>query len=125
MRDHKETSKDLGERIDFVVGQTLKAMAHGGLFDQLGGGFSRYSVDAHWLVPHFEKMLYDNALLLESYLRGYLLNKEPLYRSVIEETVDWLDRELLLDCGLYASALDADVDGEEGKVSPMFGILRQ
>ncbi|PDH26711.1 MAG: hypothetical protein CNB76_01685 [Puniceicoccaceae bacterium MED-G32] len=115
MRDHKETSKDLGERIDFVVGQTLKAMAHGGLFDQLGGGFSRYSVDAHWLVPHFEKMLYDNALLLESYLRGYLLNKEPLYRSVIEETVDWLDRDLLLDCGLYASALDADVDGEEGK----------
>ena len=115
MRDHAETSKGSSERIQCVVNQTLKAMAHGGIYDQIGGGFSRYSVDAHWLVPHFEKMLYDNALLLESYLRGYLFNGEPLYRSIIEETVDWLDRDLLLDCGLYASALDADVDGEEGK----------
>ena len=115
MRDHKETSKEMNERIDFVVGHTLKAMAHGGLYDQIGGGFSRYSVDAHWLVPHFEKMLYDNALLLESYVRAYLFKEEPLYRDIIEETVDWLDRDLLLNCGLYASALDADVDGEEGK----------
>ena len=69
--------------------------------------------------PHFEKMLYDNALLLESFVRGYLLKEEPLYRSIIEETIDWLDSDLLLNCGLYASALDADVDGEEG--SPMFG----
>ena len=115
MRDHKETSKELRERIDFVLSQTLKAMAHGGIYDQIGGGFSRYSVDAHWLIPHFEKMLYDNALLLESFVRGYLLKEEPLYRSIIEETIDWLDRDLLLNCGLYASALDADVDGEEGK----------
>ena len=115
MRDHKETSNELSERIDFVLGQTLKAMAHGGIYDQIGGGFSRYSVDAHWLIPHFEKMLYDNALLLESFVRGYLLKEEPLYRTIIEETIDWLDRDLLLNCGLYASALDADVDGEEGK----------
>jgi uncharacterized protein YyaL (SSP411 family) len=115
MREHQEADKSLRERIDFVVGQTLKAMAHGGIYDQIGGGFSRYSVDAHWLVPHFEKMLYDNALLLESYVRAYSFEKAPLYRSVIEETVEWLDRDLLLDCGLYASALDADVDGEEGK----------
>ena len=115
MRDHKETSKELRERIDFVLSQTLKAMAHGGIYDQIGGGFSRYSVDAHWLIPHFEKMLYDNALLLESFVRGYLLKEEHLYRSIIEETIDWLDRDLLLNCGLYASALDADVDGEEGK----------
>ena len=60
-------------------------------------------------------MLYDNALLLESFVRGYLLKEESLYRSIIEETIDWLDRDLLLNCGLYASALDADVDGEEGK----------
>lgn len=115
MRDHKETSNKLRERIDFVLSQTLKAMAHGGIYDQIGGGFSRYSVDAHWLIPHFEKMLYDNALLLESFVRGYLLKEEPLYRTIIEETIDWLDRDLLLNCGLYASALDADVDGEEGK----------
>ncbi len=115
MRDHRETSVKIRERIDFVIGLTLKAMAHGGLYDQIGGGFSRYSVDAHWLVPHFEKMLYDNALLLESYVKGYLLEKDSLYQSIIEETVAWLDRDLLLDCGLYASALDADVDGEEGK----------
>ena len=115
MRDHKETSNELRERIDFVLSQTLKAMAHGGIYDQIGGGFSRYSVDAHWLIPHFEKMLYDNALLLESFVRGYLLKEEPLYRTIIEETIDWLDRDLLLNCGLYASALDADVDGEEGK----------
>lgn len=115
MRDHRETSEKIRERIDFVIGLTLKAMAHGGLYDQIGGGFSRYSVDAHWLVPHFEKMLYDNALLLESYVKGYLLEKDSLYQSIVEETVAWLDRDLLLDCGLYASALDADVDGEEGK----------
>ena len=115
MRDHRETSLEVRKRIDLVTGLTLKAMAHGGLYDQIGGGFSRYSVDAHWLVPHFEKMLYDNALLLESYVKGYLLEKDSLYKSVIEETVAWLDNDLLLDCGMYASALDADVEGEEGK----------
>ena len=74
----------LVKRLDVACGTTLRAMAHGGLYDQFGGGFARYSVDAHWLIPHFEKMLYDNALLLQSYTRGWQQTKERLYGAVVE-----------------------------------------
>ncbi len=106
--------EELAERLDAACRTTLRAMAHGGIYDQFGGGFARYSVDAHWLIPHFEKMLYDNALLLQSYTRGWQGTGEPLYAAVVEETVDWLRREMLADCGGFYSALDADTDGEEG-----------
>ena len=67
-------------------------MARGGIYDQIGGGFARYSVDTFWLIPHFEKMLYDNGLLLDIYTKAYLRYREPLYRSIIEETVEWLGK---------------------------------
>ena len=73
---------------------TLRAMASGGMYDQVGGGFARYSVDPYWLVPHFEKMLYDNALLARAYLHGWQVTGEPLFRTVTEETLDWALREM-------------------------------
>jgi uncharacterized protein YyaL (SSP411 family) len=93
---------------------TLDAMAEGGIYDQLGGGFHRYSVDAHWLVPHFEKMLYDNALLVPAYLHAWVVTGEQRYREVVEQTLDYLVRELRLPEGGFASAQDADTLGEEG-----------
>jgi uncharacterized protein YyaL (SSP411 family) len=94
--------------------RTLDAMAAGGMYDLLGGGFHRYSVDERWLVPHFEKMLYDNALLVPAYLHGWLVTGTPRYREVVEETVEYLLRELLLEDGGFASAQDADTNGVEG-----------
>ena len=93
---------------------TLDRMAAGGMYDLLGGGFHRYSVDAHWLVPHFEKMLYDNALLASAYLHAFAVTGEESYRRVTEETLDYVLRELRLPEGGLASAQDADTEGVEG-----------
>jgi uncharacterized protein YyaL (SSP411 family) len=94
--------------------KTLDAMAAGGMYDLVGGGFHRYSVDGHWLVPHFEKMLYDNALLVPVYLHGWLVTGNERYREIATETLDYLLRDLALEEGGFASAEDADTDGVEG-----------
>jgi uncharacterized protein YyaL (SSP411 family) len=98
-----------------MAASTLDAMARGGMYDQLGGGFARYSVDAHWDVPHFEKMLYDNALLLRVYLHWWRQAAAPLAERVARETAEFLLRELVTAEGGFASALDADSEAEEGK----------
>lgn len=112
LRHYSRTGDD---RALMMVETTLDRMADGGIHDQLGGGFSRYSVDERWHVPHFEKMLYDNALLLDLYVDLWTITKDAHYRDVASGIVTWLRREMLVEGGAFASALDADSEGVEGK----------
>lgn len=107
------TMKD--SRALFIVERTLDMMQRGGIYDHLGGGFSRYSVDEFWLVPHFEKMLYDNALLIFSYLEAWQITKKPLYRQICEDIIAYILRDMTNPLGGFYSAEDADSEDQEGK----------
>ncbi|PNB58828.1 hypothetical protein C1X64_32570, partial [Pseudomonas sp. GW456-E7] len=99
----------------YNVTKTLDSMANGGIYDHIGYGFARYSTDDEWLVPHFEKMLYDNALLLTAYTEAYQVTQNSRYQEICEQIITFIQREMIHEDGSFFSALDADTEGEEGK----------